>query len=91
MTHSGYAKMWESIRRKMNRAAGGTEAVEVIHGLTAHVFRHNYCTQLIYAGMSIKKVAELLGDSEKMVTEVYSHILEEKESTEERIEAAVAL
>lgn len=41
--------------------------------------------------MSIKKVAELLGDSEKMVTEVYSHILEEKENTEEKIEAAVAL
>lgn len=91
LTHSGYAKMWESIRRKMNQAAGGTEAIEVIHDLTAHVFRHNYCTQLIYAGMSIKKVAELLGDSEKMVTEVYSHILEEKESTEEKIEAAVAL
>lgn len=52
-----------------------------ITGLTAHVFRHNYCTNLCYQipTISIKKIATLLGDTDKMVMEVYNHIIMEKE------------
>lgn len=91
MTKSAYDKMWESIVRKMNLAAGGTEHVRVITGLTAHVFRHNYCTQLCYQipKISIKKIAQLLGDTEKMVMEVYNHIIEEQENPSEAIENAI--
>lgn len=91
ITHSSYVKMWSNIVRKMNAAAGGCNDVKIIYDLTAHIFRHNYCTQLCYSGLSIKKVAELLGDSEKMVMEVYSHILEEKEQAEDKIELAMVL
>ncbi len=81
ITHSSYVKMWASIERKMNRAAGGTDAFPAITGLTAHIFRHNYCTNLCYKvpEISIKKIAQLMGDSEKMVLDVYNHIMEEKE------------
>lgn len=81
MTHSAYVKMWASIVRKMNRAAGGTDSFPVIQGLTAHIFRHNYCTNLCYKvpEISIKKIAQLMGDTEKMVLNVYNHIMEEKE------------
>ena len=91
MTKSAYDKMWESIVRKMNLAAGGTEHVRVITGLTAHVFRHNYCTQLCYQipKISIKKIAQLLGDTEKMVMEVYNHIIEDQENPTEAIENAI--
>ena len=91
ITLSSYVKMWDSIIKKMNYAITGEENLRVIHDLTAHVFRHNYCTQLCYQipKISTKKIAQLLGDSEKMVIEVYNHILEEKEQTEEAISAAV--
>lgn len=93
ITLSGYRRMWESIIEKMNIAAGGNDELQVITGLTAHVFRHNYCTQLCYQipKISTKKIAQLMGDSEKMVLDVYSHILEEKEAPKEAIEDAVGL
>ena len=91
ITLSSYRRMWDSIIQKMNYAITGDPNLRVIHDLTAHVFRHNYCTQLCYQipMISTKKIAQLLGDSEKMVIEVYNHILEEKEQTEDAIAAAV--
>ena len=93
MTKSSYRRMWESILIKMNAAAGGTKHLMVIHGLTAHIFRHNYCTELCYQipNISTKKIAQLLGDTEKMVIEVYSHIVEEKENVKEVVGQAIAL
>lgn len=81
MTQSGFRRMWESITRKLNRAAGGTDSIRVINGLTPHIFRHNLCTELCYQvpALSTKKIAAIMGHDESMVIKVYSHILEEKE------------
>lgn len=81
ITHSSYVKMWASITKKINYTAGGTDTFPVIIGLTAHIFRHNYCTNLCYKvpEISIKKIAQLMGDTEKVVLDVYNHIMEEKE------------
>lgn len=81
MTKSSYDKMWKSIAEKMNIAAGGTKHLKVIYGFTAHTFRHNYCTNLCYQipTISIKHIASLLGDTEKMVIKVYNHMILEKE------------
>ena len=91
MTETSYRRMWSSIIKKMNLAAGGTKQIQVIHGLTAHIFRHNYCSSLCYQvpDISIKKIAKMLGDTEKVVMNVYSHILEEQEQTEKAIENAI--
>ena len=93
MTKSSYDRMWRQIIKKINLAAGGTDDIWLIHGLTAHVFRHNYCTNLCYQipMISIKKIAELMGDTEKMVIEVYNHMIAEKEDPTTAIEAAVGL
>lgn len=93
MTKSSYDKMWTQIIKKINLAAGGTEDLQLVFGLTAHVFRHNYCTNLCYQipTISIKKIAELMGDTEKMVIEVYNHMMAEKEDPTAAIEAAVGL
>lgn len=96
ITKSSYIKMWMQIVKKMNLAAGGTDRLQVIYNLTAHVFRHNYCTQLCYAAakgkkLSINKIAELMGDSREMVLKVYSHVLENMEEVEDSINEAVAL
>lgn len=63
--------------------------------LSAHIFRHNYCTMLCYeavkGNISTKRIAKLLGDTETMVLKVYSHIIEEKEKPVAAIQNAVAL
>ena len=89
MTESAYKRMWSSIICSMNIALGydpqkkKDRQPKQITGLTAHIFRHNYCTELCYQvpTISTKMVARLLGDNEKMVLEVYSHIVEDREST----------
>ena len=93
ITKSSYDKMWRSIVKKLNTAAGGTDEFSVITGLTAHVFRHNYCTNLCYQvpKISLRKIAELLGDTQKMVMDVYNHVMEEKENVVDAVESATAL
>ena len=93
MTRTGYNKMWRQIVKKINEAAGGSEAFPVVTGLTAHIFRHNYCTNLCYQipTISIKKIASLLGDTDKMVLNVYNHIMEEKEDVKTVVNNILAI
>ena len=87
MTSSAYKRMWESILSSMNVALGYNpnakkdRAEKPIQNLSAHTFRHNYCTELCYQVplISTKKIARLMGDTEKMVLDVYSHIRDEQE------------
>lgn len=93
MTANAYRRMWDSILCSLNMAVGydpqakKNRIEKPIKGLTAHIFRHNYCTELCYQipKISTKKVAQLLGDNEKMVIEVYSHMIEEKENTSDAL------
>lgn len=93
MTKSAYRRMWANVEEKINQAAGGTDELRVIFGLTAHIFRHNYCTNLCYQipAISTKKIAELLGDTEEMVIKVYSHIINEKEDVDTVVQTAIVL
>lgn len=93
MTQSAFRRMWESIIRKLNAAAGGTERVRAITGLTPHMFRHTFCTELCYQvpKISTKKIAQILGDDESMVIKVYSHIMEEKEDAPAALEEALSI
>lgn len=68
--------MWQRIVKEMNNVSE-----KPIKGLTAHIFRHNFCTNLCYQipKISIPQIARLLGDTERMVIEVYNHIMDNKE------------
>lgn len=85
LTHSGYVKMWGRIQKAMSESAG--RKIDI----TAHAFRHNYCTMLCYQipTISIKRVASLLGDTEAMVLKVYNHIVMEKEDSAGAVNAAL--
>lgn len=93
MTLSAFTRMWESIIVSMNIAVGYNpnakkDRIEKqITDLTPHIFRHNYCTELCYQvpTISTKMIAKLLGDDEKMVLEVYSHINESKENVKSAV------
>lgn len=99
MTLSAYTRMWKSIIVELNSALGYNYQKKLqteekpIQGLTAHIFRHNYCTELCYQipKISTKKIAQLLGDTEKMVLDVYSHIKEDKEEVGESLAAALSI
>lgn len=86
MTKSSYDKMWSRVIRRMQEVTK-----EKITGLTSHVFRHNYCTNLCYQipKISIKRIAQLMGDTEAMVMNVYNHIILEKENAEEAVNNAM--
>lgn len=86
MTKSSYDKMWARILRAMQDVTK-----EQIEGLTAHVFRHNYCTNLCYQipKVSIKKIAQLMGDTEAIVLKVYNHMILEKEDAKTAVNDAV--
>lgn len=64
---------------------------EIISELTAHVFRHNYCTNLCYQipKILIKKIAQLIGDTEAVVLKVYNHMILEKENAESAVNDAM--
>lgn len=86
MTRSAYRRMWERIIKEMDKVSNTP-----IEGLTAHIFRHNYCTNLCYEvpRISIKMVAKLLGDKEATVLNVYNHLMMEKEDSTAAINAAL--
>lgn len=99
MTETSFRRMWDSIITAMNIAVGYNpnskkfKHEKPITDLTPHVFRHNYCTELCYKvpQISTKKIAQLLGDTEKMVLDVYSHIVEEKENVKETLDEALSI
>lgn len=96
LSKTQYVKMWERIIKKMNDAVTSDRekviGAEPISGLTAHIFRHNYCTMLYYSGISQKKAVELMGHSDiKMIMEVYAHLDEKKEAVQEKLNTAIAL
>lgn len=86
ITKSSLDKMWARIVKKMQAVSK-----EKIEKLTPHIFRHNYCASLCYQipAISINKIAKLLGDSPKMVVEVYNHEITEKEKPIETISVAM--
>lgn len=88
VTKSNYRKKWGRILRRMQAVSDAP-----ITGLTAHMFRHNYCTNLCYQipSISIKHIAALLGDTEKMVIEVYDHMILEKEDIGNALKNALDL
>lgn len=88
MSKSSYVKMWSRITKAL-----GEVSDQPINGLTAHIFRHNYCSSLCYKipEISINKIAELLGDDPRMVVDVYNHEILGKEKPTETISNALAL
>ena len=89
ITKSSYTKMWKRI---VNALSEVDKENLRIRELTAHVFRHNYCSNLCYQipAVSIKKIAQLMGDTEAVVLKVYNHMILEKEDAASAIENALA-
>ena len=75
ITLQSYRRLIEGIVKKIDKEVGYKTK------LTAHIFRHNYCTELCYQVplISIPTIAKLMGDTVKVVMDVYNHVMSEKE------------
>ena len=47
--------------------------------ITLHGLRHTHCTILLNRGLNVKVIAERLGNTPKMIYEIYGHVLKEME------------
>lgn len=89
-TRSGYYNIFSKIRNKIVNKTNSDKSIHdaSISPLTQYTFRHNYCTELYYAGVSLKECQRLMGHSDySMVMKVYAHLDELKEDTKTKIEA----
>lgn len=83
---SSYRRFWERILFKLNTAAGGVNQynkekgrtemiINMVPGLTAHTFRHNYATLLFKKGVNVKTAQRLLGHASIQTTlAIYTHL-----------------
>jgi site-specific recombinase XerD len=73
---------------KREAVAAGLDAA----GVTPHVLRHTYATQLLDDGFTIREVQELLGHSNVSTTQIYTHVspkgLREKIAARDEAQAA---
>ena len=97
LTHSAYVKLWARILKKLNAATRKEDAeageadnsIDLIQGLTAHIFRHNYASLLYKQGIDVKTAQKLLGHSSIAVTmDIYTHLEELDAATINAIESA---
>lgn len=98
MSKTSFRQFWKGIMRKINTAAGGIQKynpatnkydmiIDAVPGLTPHIFRHNYATNLYYAGVDLKEAQRLLGHADaKTVIEIYTHLDKEKSNSAPKIE-----
>lgn len=105
-TTDSYKRFWETIVKRVNIAAGGKPKKNgrpkqgepagageliVIHGLTAHVFRHEYATMLYYADIDILDAARLMGHrNAKTTLKIYTHLDKEKSDSLNKLNEHIA-
>lgn len=82
-TKSSYKRMQKRIWSRINEALGGDDKINLVAGRTFYDFRHRRATDLYYLCqkgiISTKQAAALLGHSEVIFLQTYSHIDESKE------------
>lgn len=75
-------RTWSRIKKKIEAELGHKT------DLTEYCFRHNYCTELYYSGISLLEAKRLMGHSSTdMVMKIYTHLDSEKEDTASKLNA----
>ena len=90
ITKSSYVKKWKRIETSIENKLYGENILAKMNTrkITALVFRHNFCTQLYYSGISRKKAAEIMGHSSyQMIEKIYASLYEKQEKSYDKIDA----
>ncbi len=81
-----FRRMWETIMRQLNKAAGAKDNLKLITDLHPHILRHDYATNLYYAGVDIKTAQYLLGHKKiEMTLNIYTHLAKKSKVTKENV------
>ena len=82
LTDSAIKRHLESFLCSLNKDKHENEKIH----FTCHQLRHSYCTMLYYSNVGIKKAQELMGHSSAdMVYNIYTHLDEQRENSENLI------
>lgn len=92
-TQTSFRRMWQYTIKKLNEAVRNkddtedTKVTEVISGLTPHILRHDYATNLYKAGVDIKTAQKLLGHSDIKVTlQIYTHLDQDNDAIQDKLD-----
>ena len=66
--------LWYEIKKKINVALGGNDNLDLTNSLHPYTFRHTFCVSCYYMRISVKKTAELMGNSPQVVLKTYTHL-----------------
>ena len=66
----------DTFPRQLRRAV---EDAEVLKYVTSHTFRHCFATHLMWNGVSIREIQELLGHADIQTTRIYTHVALQRE------------
>lgn len=95
LTKTQYRRIFETIKRKINSAAGGTHewkdgklvyTIDLCKGLTSHVFRREFATILYYSGVDLLDAIRIFGHADvKEMLEIYAELRVEESSSASKI------
>jgi len=68
-------RQWPASGTLCRLLARAREDADLPKGTSSRHLRHHYASVLLHAGLSVHAVAERLGDSPKMVHDVYGHVM----------------
>lgn len=75
-----YYRAWARIKKKIEIQLGYESDISM------YCFRHNYATEIYYAGISLLEAQRLLGhSSHEMIMKIYSHLDSERENTANKL------
>lgn len=95
MHKTQYRRFFETIKRKINTAAGGKHrwegtkiiyTVDLCQGLTSHVFRREFATILYYSGVDMLDAIRMFGhaDVQEMLN-IYAELRTEESSSADKL------
>ncbi|MBR2759732.1 MAG: site-specific integrase [Solobacterium sp.] len=74
MDQSSFRRMWNQILKALNDCASEMDLPKP-QGLTCHVLRHEYCTNLYYMGIDLREAQKLTGHKTLTVlSDIYVHL-----------------
>jgi len=87
MDESSFRRMWAAIIEKLNECATEMDLPKP-QGLTCHILRHEFCTNLYYMGIDLREAQKLTGHKTlSVLSEIYVHLDNAKRDPRDKMTA----
>ena len=95
LSKTQYRRLFETIKRKINTAAGGKHkwengkliyTIDMCRGLSSHVFRREFATILYYSGVDILDAIRIFGHADaREMLEIYAELRVDESNSKSKI------